>query len=230
MIVYLKKLIQHSVTRSFPSRSVILHDNQVPKTAYIVLRGIVRVYSISPKGEEQIIAFHTAGELFPSAWIFNKSRSSQFFYEALTTCDIAYIDRGKLLTFFLSNQDRSNALIDYLTTNYAASLLQLSALGQPNAHEKIIHMLYFLCQRHGTLKKHGKSIEIPLQLTHQNFASLIGLTRETTAIEMNKLKKQKIITYRKQRYTVDSSKLINLINEEGLRNVSIAINNSISNS
>jgi CRP-like cAMP-binding protein len=78
-----------------------------------------------------------------------------------------------------------------------------------------------LCERYGEPK--GSQVRIPLTLTHQNLASMVGVTRETAATEMNRLKKQNILTYENQKYTVDTDRLLNLIGEDSFRELNITL-------
>ena len=221
MLEHLKPLIKQSVVRKYAAGSMILYQGEVPRSAVVIIHGIVRVYSISHQGDEQIVTYHVAGEFLPSSWIFNKTSGSLFFYEALDECEVAFVARDKLLDFMQDTEERRNALLDYFTTSYTASLIRISALEQAKAREKLLYTMYYLCQRYGR-RPEGKSVRISLSLTHQSLAGLVGLTRETTATEMNKLKKEKIITYRNQEYTVNLEKLLGLIGEESFRGVDIS--------
>lgn len=219
MIKQLQPLINKSTKRDYKAGSTIIYQGEVPRSASILISGIVRVFSISPQGEEQIVTFHIAGEFFPMAWIFAKAPGTLFFYEALTDCVVAFTPRKDLKDFMTSDSEKTNTLLDYFATNYAASMIRVNALEQPKAREKLIYTLYYLTQRYG--KTDTNKIKIPLELTHQNFASLVGLTRETTAIEMNKLKSEKIISYKQQEYIVDMEKLLEVLGEDSFKNLTI---------
>lgn len=220
MLENLKPLVKGSVKRSYGAGSTVLYQGEVPRSACVIIKGAVRVYSISSQGDEQIVTYHVAGEFFPTSWIFQKSSGTEFFYETVTDAEIAFIPRLELLDFFDKSPASQKSLLDYFTTNYAASLIRISALEQPKAREKLLYTLYYLCQRYG--RPANKSVHINLSLTHQNLASLVGLTRETTATEMNRLKKQKIISYDNQKYIVNQEKLLELIGEESFREISIS--------
>lgn len=219
MLNHLKPLLDKTTSRKYSAGSTILYQGEAPRYACILTKGIVRVYSISNLGEEQIVTFHVAGEFFPSSWIFEKSPSTLFFYEAVTPSDISFIDRKELIEFMTANSIRNSALLDYFATNYSASLIRVNALEQPKAREKLVYTLFYLCERYGITS--GVTTKIPLQLTHQNFASLVGLTRETTAIEMNKLKREKVITYKQQHYIVNTEKLSDILGEDSFKSLSI---------
>lgn len=222
MKYHLKPLVGLLVNRHFSAGSMILYQGEVPRAACILIRGVVKVYSISAKGEEHIILFNVAGDIFPTPWIFGKTSGTIFFYEALTDCTVAYVQRKQLLDYMHKNTERLSTLLDYISTNYSASLMRINALEQPKAFDKLVFTLYFLCKRYGKSKLNKNKSTIPIALTHQTLASLVGLTRETTAMEMSKLKKRKIISYKKQQYTVNIPKLQEVMGEDILSEVSIS--------
>lgn len=221
---HLKLLAKDGLIRTYPSGSTVLYQGEVPRSAYVVVEGIVRVFSISEAGEEQIVTYHVGPDMFPVAWIFGKATSTVFFYEAVTDCRIALVDRTKFREYFMHDTERASCLVDSLSTSYAAFLLRINALEQSKARQKLLYTLYYLCQRYGMPS--GSRIKISLSLTHQHLAGLVGLTRETTATQMNQLKREKLLSYNKQTYTVDSTMLLNMIGEDSFRGLSINEPNS----
>jgi CRP/FNR family transcriptional regulator, cyclic AMP receptor protein len=221
MIKHLEPLIAKSVQRKYSSGSTVLYQGEAPRSACILVDGIIKVYTISPEGEEQIILFLVEGDIFPLSWLFKKNPAVMFFYEALTNCRVAMVPPDELRESIMETPEKMASLIDYFAKNYTASLVRVNALQQSKAKDKLVYMLYYLCRRHGEeVLKNGRTV-IPISLTHQNFASLVGLTRETTAIEMNKLKKQRVISYRQQKYYVDIPKLLEIMGEDSFRDIKV---------
>ncbi len=223
MIAMNKDLIDFAndhLVREVSKGSTILYQGEVPRNANILIEGIVRVYSISRSGDEQVVAFHVKGEPFPSSWIFGTTSSSLFFYEAMTKCKIAYIPKDILRQFIYSNTTVISRVLKYFTSSYSSLLLRINAMQQPRARDKLMYTLYYLAIRYGITN--GETVKLPITLTHQTLGSLVGLTRETTAMEMSKLKKEKIISYKNQTYIVNIKKLLEILGEENF----IDINNS----
>lgn len=219
MLDSLRPLINNSVKRTYTPGATIYYQGEVPRSACIITSGLVRVFSISAQGDEQIINYHNAGEFIPTSWIFNKSAGSLFFYEAVNKCEVAYVPRQDFLSFISKHTEIMSAVLDYYANSYTASMIRISALEQPKAREKLLYTLYYLCYRHGEPAK--TMVKISLSLTHQAIASLVGLTRETTATEMNKLRKEKILKYSNQRYSVDKDKLLQVMGEESFRDITV---------
>jgi CRP/FNR family transcriptional regulator len=60
-----------------------------------------------------------------------------------------------------------------------------------NATQKVASIMSILGERFG--KQTEKGIQIPISLTQQDIAELIGIARETTSIELNRLMADEII-------------------------------------
>lgn len=218
MLNSLGPIIKKSVKRIYLPGSTIFYQGEVPRSAAIILSGLVRVYSISAQGDEQIINYHDSGEFIPTSWIFGKSAGSLFFYEAVDKCEIAYVPREEFLDFIYGEPEVMHQALDYYANNYMAFMIRVSALEQSKAREKLLYTLYYLCHRHGVPAK-GGTVKIRLSLTHQAIASLVGLTRETAATEMNRLRAEKILRYSSQRYSVDKEKLLLIMGEDSFRDI-----------
>jgi CRP-like cAMP-binding protein len=92
--------------------------------------------------------------------------------------------------------------------------MRLNALQHSRASDKLLYTLHYLTLTHGR-KIEPRLVEISLSLTHQDFANLTGLTRETTATELNRLKTKGVISYGKHTlYQVNLDKLHGTINDE----------------
>lgn len=223
MKVIKESVAKKGISRTYKAGQIILFQGEVPKNAYFIQEGQVKVYCITNLGNEQLVTFNLDGEFFPSSWIFRKSSSSLFYYETMTDCKITEINRDILLDTLSSTPGTSFELIDYLSTNLAAAMIRINALQQQSAKDKIAYTLYYLCQRYNYkfANKQGV-VEIPIKLTHQQIAAFIGLTRETTAYEMVKFKKNKILTYNSKSYKINMPKLLELIGEDSFKGISIS--------
>ena len=95
-----------------------------------------------------------------------------------------------------------------------AGSIRLNALQHSKASDKLTYTLHYLARSHGRALGNNK-IEIVLDLKHQDFANLTGLTRETAATELNKLKRAGVIDYSKgSLYTLDLDRLMQILNDQ----------------
>lgn len=187
--------------------------------AYVIKTGTVKVYTINNAGEEQIVTFHGEGDMFPSPWIFGRTSTTTYYYETFASCELLTVPRETLLEY-MYKPELVRETTDYFITNYTGMLVRVTALEQSRAREKILFTLYYLLYRYGKQKKPGV-FTIDLPLTHSAIASLVGLTRETTTTELNRLKKQKVVEYQRHTYIVDKQRLERLLGEDSFQDMNL---------
>lgn len=216
----LAPLLKNAVRRRVKAGQVVFYQGESPESAAILKNGIVKVYNITSLGEEQLINFQLPSEVFPTPWVFGKTPIVMYFYEALTDCEIYLFDRKEFLKYVYSDKKTLSVFLDYYINNYIASVMRITALEQPKAREKITYTMYHLVQRYGKETAKNK-VQIRIQLTHQHIASLVGLTRETTAVELNKLKRAHVVSYVKQRYIVNVPRLLEAMGEDYFKDLNL---------
>lgn len=208
----IKTVMNNGLARSYNPGATILYQGEVPRSAYIVKSGYAKSFNISSDGSEQIVNFHVPGEILPIGWVFGKATASLYFVEAMTQCSLVLVQRDAIQKEIYNQPKLMEAMLDQSVSNYTATMLHICALEQAKAQQKILYTLYYLSRKFGSFK--SDKADILIELTHQDIASLVGLTRETTATELNKLKKQGILSYKNKKYQVNVKKLIEAMGEE----------------
>jgi len=208
------------MTKKFRQGNILVYQGEVPKSAYIVKDGIVKLYNITAQGDERIAAFKLPGDMFPTTWSFEKVASAFYYYEAQTDGEMYVMPSDSFRKFITENPAAMHAVADHYLSNYAGSLMRITALEQPKASDKVLYTLYYLAQCYGEELRPGV-VRINIRLTQQMVADLIGLTRETTAAELVKLKKRGVLKYKGREYTIDRAKLIQSIGEDNFKDLTL---------
>jgi len=212
---YLHTFLRRHQSRSFKKKEIIVFQGEAPRQAFVVKGGTVKAYNLSVSGDEKPVAFYEADSVFPASWVYGKTASATYYYEAFTpTAEVYLIDRQEFVSFIKKRPELLYQEMERLLAEQLGSSIRLNALQHSRASDKLVYTLHYLALSHG--RPAGKStIELTLNLTHQDLANLTGLTRETAATELNKLKKQGIINYGKQiPYSLDVGRLMKLLNDE----------------
>ncbi len=199
-------------SKKFPRGSTIIEQGDRPEHAYVVRSGFVKVFNITAAGEERPVLFDLTYEVFPIGWVFGKIDHSYFFYEAFTDTELYMVPREDYIAYLKQNPDMMYKALDYYVERHISHQLRMHALEQSRACDKVLYTLEFLCRRFG-IAGDNDTIELKLPLTQQDFANFIGLTRETTAIELKNLQRQGVVTYKAQAFTVNGKKLTALLEE-----------------
>jgi CRP/FNR family transcriptional regulator, cyclic AMP receptor protein len=198
--------------------TILYYQGEVPREGCFILKGCIKAYNLSTEGEEQLVGFHLKDEFVPNPWLFGYTAGTTYFYEAFTDCEVINVSRVAFQETLQENESALRAALDYYIKNYIGSLMRITALGQSKAAAKIMYTFYYLAQRYG-VRLSNKKTRLNIKLTHQQFAHLVGLTRETTATEMKRLHAKGIISYKAQTYIIDVPKLLLQMGEEGFEQV-----------
>jgi len=213
-------LTSHSTLRTYKKGATILYQSEIPREAFIVKKGFVRAYTITSSGDERTVALHTRGDIFPLSWVYGTTKNTLFYYEAGSNTEIAGIPKTQLTTTIERSPTLTTDLLRFTVTDHTALLMRITALEQSNAAEKITLTLYYLLIRHGVERKPG-FFTIDIKMTQSMIASLVGITRESTALVITKLKEEAVISYSNFIYVVDRAKLEKLISDDSFKEVSL---------
>ena len=197
-----------------------MHQTEVPRYVYLVKEGVVRAYSLTQHGEEQVVQLHAAGDLFSMPWLYGKTNHALYYYEAQTNCRVLCVSKTDFLQVIADNPSFQTRILDYAVSEYTSAMMHITALEQPKAHEKVLTLLYYLATANGAEFKEGK-FKVELNLTQSIIASLCGLTRETTALELSKLKKLGIIRYTARYYLIDKTRIESILGEDSFSQVKL---------
>ena len=207
-----------STRRSIKKRSILIYQGEIPRQAYIVLSGVFKAYRLGNYGEEQVVGFRTKGDVFPETWLFGKTSSALYYYEALEDSEVLTVEKPVLLALIEEHADIKERVFDYLATGYTGLLMQITALEQSRAAEKLLLMMYYLMFRYGKQTTAGV-YRVDLRLTHTTLGSLMGLTRETTTMELGKLKRKKVINYDTKGFVIYRNELERRLGDESFSSI-----------
>jgi CRP/FNR family transcriptional regulator len=201
--------------RTYKKGDVIVFQAEAP-------RFLVKAYNLTLNGDEKPVAFYKSGDFFPPAWVFSQVASSTFFYEAFSkTVTVYCLERDQFVNYLKNDTALLLQALRRQVSEELSQSMHINALQQSRASDKILYILHFLAISTGQLPV-GNELTININLTHQDLANLTGLTRETTAVELNKLKKSGVISYGPRLpYSIHLNKLSALANDRYLQELTL---------
>jgi len=213
-----------NTNRTYKKGEIIIFQGEAPRHAYLIVSGVVKAYNLSLDGDEKPVAFYSEQDIFPAPWILSQVASSTYYHEAFTKdTKLAVVDRDQLMSLIRSDKDLLASLYDRQIKIQLAQSMHINALQYSRASDKLIYALHFLILNLG-IKHSPTELELPINFTHQDLANLTGLTRETTAMELNKLKRSGVISYGTQQpYKLHLAKLAALINDQYISSLTESI-------
>lgn len=206
--------------RAIKSGTTLFYQSEVPRHAVIIQKGYVRAYTITSSGDERIVALYTKGDILPLSWVYGETKTTLFYYEAGSDIEVSLVNKEVLRNTIDASPDFTQHLMRYIVNDHTSQLIRITALEQATVGEKVAFTLYYLLMRHGKERTPGM-FTVDLKLTQANIAGFVGITRESTAMTLAKLKSRGVISYRNFIYTIDKKKLEQFIGEDGFTDISL---------
>ncbi len=207
----LDEFIQRYPLRKFDKDQILLVQDERPRDIFYVKSGFIKGYDINVDGIEQHIWLGTKSDIIPYEWLFSAVDSTKLFYSAFTPLEVYVVNRQELIEFFSQNPDVLLHVAHDLAAKLSELTEKLTATEKPKASEKIVYMLSMLAKRFGDENEAGNKTQITVPLTQQDIANLLGLTRETVATELKKLKDKGYVYYDKWHFVVHTDKIAELM-------------------
>lgn len=210
----LERFLHEFIAKAYAKGEIIIFQGEAPRTAFIVKSGVVKTYNLNHNGDEKPVGFHIRNDVLPLGWSFYKAPSALYYYEALTDVVLYHVPRDQYLAFLKKHPDEMYRQLERLISDHMGNMMRLNALQHSRASDKLIYTLHYLVVSQGKMID-SETAEILLDLTHQDFANLTGLTRETAATELNKLKTRGVISYGKHEpYRIKVRELNKALNDQ----------------
>lgn len=210
----LERFLHDFIAKAYAKGEIIIFQGEAPRTAFVVKSGVVKTYNLNHNGDEKPVGFHVKSDIMPLGWAFYKAPSALYYYEALTDVVLYHVPRDQYIAFLQKHPEEMYAQMERLVSDHMGNMMRLNALQHSRASDKLIYTLHYLVVSQGKMISEDTA-EILLELTHQDFANLTGLTRETAATELNKLKTRGVISYGKHEpYRIKVRELNQALNDQ----------------
>lgn len=187
----LKEFFATAKPSYFKKGDVVLRIGDARGGAYYLKKGYIKDSGVSADGREFILFIFQPTDVFSYNWIFNQTPNEHSF-RAITDCIIYEKSREGFLLFLEQHPEIFLMITQRIVKRLNGLMQRMENLAFDNALKKVGSILCILGERFG--KKTEKGIVIPIPLTQQDIANLIGLSRETTSIEIKRIIEMNLLT------------------------------------
>lgn len=191
---------------TFKKGEVLLSEGQSSASLFAIRTGFVKVWSLDESGVENLLWIEGRYDTVPTEKFFSLNDSVEFYYTALSDGSYYDVNKKAFLDFAYENQGLMQEIAVNLSSHYDDLLLRIHSVEQASVRKKIASTLHYLAEKLSASDT-VDFIEAGLRLTHSDIAALVGSTRETVSLELNKLKESGAIDYDKTKFIVYVEKL-----------------------
>jgi CRP-like cAMP-binding protein len=169
----------------------IIRPGESPPGVFYIVSGLVKAYDITKYGEDNLLIIRKSGEFLGLTWTVT-GEDRHIVYQALAPTTVQLVSRSKFKTYIQQNPEAAVPLIDMITDMYRMHSMRILNLEYRTVRERLISFLLGNAGRFGKNTENGVLIQVPLK--HQDIASSINSSRETTSREMAYLERKGLVS------------------------------------
>jgi CRP-like cAMP-binding protein len=180
--------------REFSKGDILLRDGDVSETLLAVRSGFIKVTSVDEAGNGRLIWIAGRYDIVPTEHLFLRHKPLDFFYTALSDGAVYCLDKQDFLRHAKNNLPLMTDIAVAMSNHYDDLLARINSIEQVSVRDKLLSTLCYLGERFGSddvVDLH----DIGLRLTQNDLAGMINSTRETTSLEMHKLRQSGCVEY-----------------------------------
>jgi CRP/FNR family cyclic AMP-dependent transcriptional regulator len=183
----LKEIVKVAIRQVYKKDNMILVEEEVGSTMFIILDGRVKISRISEEGREVILSILSEGDFFGEMSILNgQTRSANVV--TLEDSEILVIRREDFLHMLHNYPQIAINLLKELAHRLRRSDSQIKSLSLQNATGKVASTLLRIADDSG--KIYMGQVEIPRLPPQQDLANMAGTSRETISRVLKALEKR----------------------------------------
>lgn len=169
----LEHLNQNSRESEFKAGEVILHEGTMTSHIIYLKSGLVKEYHKLPNKKEQILQIVKRFSYLGLPSLFG-DRINHYSYAAMTDIRVCYIDMNVFQSFIRENGDFAFEILVSISRDSLNNFHRVMSQSQKKVYGKVADALQYF----STYVFESDSFELPF--TRQEFADLIGISREST--------------------------------------------------
>jgi len=169
---------------------VVVHRGEKPTQLMIVAGGAVAVSTTTRDSKEHILGFFGPGQIFNLIPFFDK-RSVSYEMTTLTNATVICMSKGLVQQLLMSDMGFTLSLMDELCARARRSYITLTYTSVFTVRERCARVLTNIIDDFGIAKDDG--IHIPLRLSQETLASMVGCSRPALNHELRLLSEEGII-------------------------------------
>ncbi|MCI0460661.1 MAG: Crp/Fnr family transcriptional regulator, partial [Gemmataceae bacterium] len=207
-----QRLDRCALLRTYPRRSIIYSPTELGQSVLVLASGRVKIKDLTPDGKETILAFIEEGEIFGELALLDEEPRREY-AEAMEDAEVLVVPRQELLALMDQHPDLALSVTKLIGLRRRRIENRLRNVLFLPSRERMIRLLRELLEAHG--QRQGERGEIRLPLSHQDLASLIGVTRETVTVVLGRLQGEGLIEVRRRRITITNCRRLYEEESEG---------------
>jgi CRP/FNR family transcriptional regulator len=171
-------------SRRFQKGELLFNEGDPCTGLFLVARGKVRIFKLSPSGREQVLAVEAPGSSFAELPVFDGGNYPAS-ASALEDVEVLFISRKDFQGFCREHPDVALKVIAVVGARLRRLVGIIEDLSFTTVRQRLIAVILRMAQTSGTPTKEG--IQVELTRSHQDLAAELGTVRELVSRNLSRL-------------------------------------------
>ena len=180
---------QFRVRKFSEGQILILHGDKTDYVYYL-LKGKVKQYDVTYRGDEIILNVFKPGAFFPMSSAISKE-PNLYTFEAEVDIEVRQAPAQEVIAFIQANPDVMFDLLSRVFRGAEGIIGRMAHLMSSSAKSRLLYELILEARRFGSDQSDGTC---HLNINEKDLSARAGLSRETVSREMHKLKEATLLT------------------------------------
>ncbi len=184
----------------YKAKEIVFSEGDLGDGIYLLKSGHVRLYRATEDGKELTLAILGPGDVFGELSLF-KETHRQTFAEAVDAAHICAASVEDFTRLMGHRPELTMMVASEMARRRQEVETRIAGLAYGSVRVRLMHALRHLAREHGEHLT-SSEVRIPLRLSHQELAQLIGTSRETCTVEIGKLQLAGIVRVDDERFFI----------------------------
>lgn len=198
-VAALVDMFRTGVRQEYARGEFLVRPGSQPPGVFYVESGLVKAYDITKYGEENLLILRSNGELLGLTWALTH-QDRDVIYTALSPTTVWLVSRDRFISHIREHPEAAVPVVSLLADMYRLHGERIITLEYRTVRERLASFLLGIADRFGTRIGEGILIQAPLR--HQDIASSISATRETTSRTLSELEHKGIIATKQSHFVI----------------------------
>ena len=185
--------------QTYKKGDYIIRPDEAPPGVFYIYEGLVKAYDLTKYGEENLLIIRKKDEIFPLIWALT-GQERGVMYQTLAPTVVLKLSSEVFTAKVLSSPSATKPLLDMTIEMYRLHSERILNLEYRSVRERIVSFLLTMADRFGQQRPDGLHVGVPLR--HQDIASSINASRETTSRQIAQLERSKLLRNKQSMITL----------------------------
>lgn len=203
----LLEIVKNINHKEYSKGDVIFTEGNISNTLYFINQGRIKLYKYTKDGKEQILHILSEGEFFGELELIKPSKY-RFNAKSIVDAKICTLSKDEMKSIIMRNPEIGIKVLEAIGERLSKIESLVQNLATNDVDSRMAYLLMDLMEKYG--ESIENSISVKLQLSREDMANYIGVTRETISRKLKKFEDEKLIK-------IVGTKNIIILDEEGLK-------------